>query len=145
LRLSKIPSAQGLKPSSSLPTMAKAFYKCSFFSFPIFNLRLTAYREPGFETLQLHAGQEVDPGTNARAVPVYHNTSYTYNDMQVMSILAMPCHFTQLSIALRRSVLVEVRYFTSYSPRLTSCVPGNQDTCTHVWETRRSWANFIVL
>ncbi|KAJ7624298.1 Cys/Met metabolism PLP-dependent enzyme-domain-containing protein [Mycena polygramma] len=40
------------------------------------------YRKPDFETLQLHAGQTVDPATNARAVPVHHNTSYTYNDMQ---------------------------------------------------------------
>ncbi|KAM3436624.1 hypothetical protein MY4824_004217 [Beauveria thailandica] len=33
-----------------------------------------------FETLQLHAGQEPDPTTNARAVPIYATTSYTFND-----------------------------------------------------------------
>ena len=33
-----------------------------------------------FETLQLHAGQEPAPGTNARAVPVYQTTSYTFDD-----------------------------------------------------------------
>ncbi|KAF8854398.1 O-acetylhomoserine ami [Acephala macrosclerotiorum] len=33
-----------------------------------------------FETLQLHAGQEPDPATNARAVPIYATTSYTFND-----------------------------------------------------------------
>jgi O-acetylhomoserine (thiol)-lyase len=33
-----------------------------------------------FETLQLHAGQEVDPATNARAVPIYQTTSYVFND-----------------------------------------------------------------
>jgi len=33
-----------------------------------------------FETLQLHAGQEPAPGTNARAVPIYQTTSYTFND-----------------------------------------------------------------
>jgi O-acetylhomoserine/O-acetylserine sulfhydrylase len=27
-----------------------------------------------FETLQLHAGQEPDPATNARAVPIYATT-----------------------------------------------------------------------
>lgn len=32
-----------------------------------------------FETLQLHAGQQVDPATNARAVPIYQTTSYTFN------------------------------------------------------------------
>jgi O-acetylhomoserine/O-acetylserine sulfhydrylase len=33
-----------------------------------------------FETLQLHAGQEVDPTTNSRAVPIYQTTSYQFND-----------------------------------------------------------------
>lgn len=31
-----------------------------------------------FETLQLHAGQEPDPTTGARAVPIYQTTSYTF-------------------------------------------------------------------
>ena len=33
-----------------------------------------------FETLQLHAGQVVDPATNSRAVPIYQTTSYNFND-----------------------------------------------------------------
>ena len=33
-----------------------------------------------FETLQLHAGQVVDPATNPRAVPIYQTTSYNFND-----------------------------------------------------------------
>jgi O-acetylhomoserine (thiol)-lyase len=33
-----------------------------------------------FETLQVHAGQSPAPGTNARAVPIYQTTSYTFND-----------------------------------------------------------------
>jgi len=33
-----------------------------------------------FDTLQLHAGQEPDPATNARAVPIYATTSYTFDD-----------------------------------------------------------------
>lgn len=33
-----------------------------------------------FETLQLHAGQEVDPTTKSRAVPIYQTTSYQFND-----------------------------------------------------------------
>ncbi len=33
-----------------------------------------------FETLQIHAGQEPAPGTNARAVPIYQTTSYTFDD-----------------------------------------------------------------
>ena len=33
-----------------------------------------------FETLQLHAGQEIDPTTGARAVPIYQTTSYQFKD-----------------------------------------------------------------
>ncbi len=35
-----------------------------------------------FETLQLHAGQEPDPATNARAVPIYQTTSYVFNSAE---------------------------------------------------------------
>ena len=33
-----------------------------------------------FETLQVHAGQEPAPGTNARAVPIYQTSSYVFED-----------------------------------------------------------------
>lgn len=32
------------------------------------------------ETLAIHAGQEIDPATNSRAVPIYQTTSYVFND-----------------------------------------------------------------
>ncbi|MHD0397773.1 O-acetylhomoserine aminocarboxypropyltransferase/cysteine synthase family protein [Staphylococcus simulans] len=35
-----------------------------------------------FETLQLHAGQEVDEASHSRAVPIYQTTSYTFDDTQ---------------------------------------------------------------
>jgi len=35
-----------------------------------------------FETLQLHAGQEVDPTTGARAVPIYQTSSYVFKDAE---------------------------------------------------------------
>ncbi|MEJ6484645.1 O-acetylhomoserine aminocarboxypropyltransferase/cysteine synthase [Nostoc punctiforme UO1] len=35
-----------------------------------------------FETLQVHAGQEPAPGTNARAVPIYQTTSYVFDDTE---------------------------------------------------------------
>ena len=35
-----------------------------------------------FETLQLHAGQEVDPTTGARAVPIYQTTSYVFKNSE---------------------------------------------------------------
>ena len=36
----------------------------------------------GFETRQIHAGQEPDPTTGARAVPIYQTTSYQFRDTQ---------------------------------------------------------------
>lgn len=36
--------------------------------------------QPHYYTLSLHAGQEPDPTTNSRAVPIYQTTSYTFND-----------------------------------------------------------------
>jgi O-acetylhomoserine/O-acetylserine sulfhydrylase len=35
-----------------------------------------------FETLQVHAGQEVDPTTGSRAVPLYQTTSYVFNNAE---------------------------------------------------------------
>ncbi|WP_217921200.1 O-acetylhomoserine aminocarboxypropyltransferase/cysteine synthase family protein [Miltoncostaea oceani] len=34
------------------------------------------------ETIALHGGQEVDPATKARAVPIYQTTSYVFDDTQ---------------------------------------------------------------
>jgi len=34
----------------------------------------------GFDTRQIHAGQEPDPTTGARAVPIYQTTSYQFRD-----------------------------------------------------------------
>ena len=35
---------------------------------------------PKFDTLSLHAGQQPDPATGARAVPIYQTTSYVFPD-----------------------------------------------------------------
>ena len=35
-----------------------------------------------FETLQLHAGQQVDPTTQSRAVPIYQTSSYVFNNAE---------------------------------------------------------------
>jgi O-acetylhomoserine (thiol)-lyase len=35
-----------------------------------------------FETLQVHAGQEVDPSTGSRAVPIYQTTSYGFKSSE---------------------------------------------------------------
>lgn len=39
-------------------------------------------RDLKFETLQLHAGQEPDPATGSRAVPIYQTTSYQFDDTE---------------------------------------------------------------
>ena len=36
----------------------------------------------GFETAQIHAGATPDPTTNARAVPLYNTTAYTFNSSE---------------------------------------------------------------
>jgi len=39
-------------------------------------------RKLRYETLQVHAGQEPAPGTNARAVPIYQTSSYTFDNAE---------------------------------------------------------------
>ncbi len=39
-------------------------------------------QQPHPETIALHGGQEPDPSTNARAVPIYQTTSYVFDDTQ---------------------------------------------------------------
>jgi len=39
-------------------------------------------RQYGFTTRQLHAGQQPDPTTNSRAVPVYQTTSYVFRNTE---------------------------------------------------------------
>ncbi len=34
------------------------------------------------ETISLHAGQDIDPATGSRAVPIYQTTSYVFNDTE---------------------------------------------------------------
>ena len=35
-----------------------------------------------FETLQLHAGQEADPTTGSRAVPIYQTSSFVFKSAE---------------------------------------------------------------
>lgn len=39
-------------------------------------------RQFKFDTLQVHAGQTVDPATGSRAVPIYQTTSYVFRNAQ---------------------------------------------------------------
>jgi len=40
-----------------------------------------------FDTLSLHAGQQPDPATGARAVPIYQTTSYVFSDVDQAAAL----------------------------------------------------------
>ena len=40
-----------------------------------------------FDTLTLHAGQQPDPATGARAVPIYQTTSYVFRDVDQAAAL----------------------------------------------------------
>jgi O-acetylhomoserine (thiol)-lyase len=61
-----------------LHSLITNFYKRIFLTFKIqfimSNLR--------FETLQLHAGQEADPTTGSRAVPIYQTSSYQFKSSE---------------------------------------------------------------
>lgn len=43
---------------------------------------MSANKNHRFETLQLHAGQEPDPTTGSRAVPLYQTTSFTFDNAE---------------------------------------------------------------
>lgn len=43
---------------------------------------MTQDRFPRFDTLSLHAGQQPDPATGARAVPIYQTTSFVFRDTE---------------------------------------------------------------
>jgi O-acetylhomoserine (thiol)-lyase len=43
---------------------------------------MSTERSFGFATRQLHAGQEPDPVTGSRAVPIYQTTSYQFRDTE---------------------------------------------------------------
>ena len=63
-------------------------------------------REPEFETLQVHAGQDVDSAKNARAPPIYASTSFVFNDSAVRNNLRESSHVTyDLMISTRRICL----------------------------------------
>ena len=70
-------------------------------------------REPEFETIQLHGGQQPDPATNARAVPIYASTSFVFNDSAVSRIIPdslLSMIDADIFIARSRSFRIEVRF-----------------------------------
>jgi hypothetical protein len=70
------------------------------------------HRQPEFETLQLHAGQEVDPATNARAPPIYASTSFVFNDSAVCATRFMAiaiCTHVDMIPSMVQIFLVSVR------------------------------------
>jgi cystathionine beta-lyase/cystathionine gamma-synthase len=49
----------------------------------VLKLWFFSYRDPEFETIQLHGGHSPDPITHARAVPIFQTTSFTFENSQV--------------------------------------------------------------
>ncbi|MDR0469149.1 MAG: O-acetylhomoserine aminocarboxypropyltransferase/cysteine synthase [Peptococcaceae bacterium] len=43
---------------------------------------MTKEEQWGFDTIQIHAGQESDPVTGSRALPIYQTTAYAFKDAQ---------------------------------------------------------------
>ena len=43
---------------------------------------MTEERNPGFDTLAVHAGARPDPSTGARVTPIYQTTSYVFDDVE---------------------------------------------------------------
>jgi len=48
---------------------------------------MSALKYPGFDTLSLHAGQQPDPATGARATPIYQSTSFVFDETSHASSL----------------------------------------------------------
>jgi len=45
-------------------------------------VKLLAADDHRFETIMIHGGQTPDPATNARAVPIYATSSYTFDSAE---------------------------------------------------------------
>src|SRR5262245_10473278 len=48
---------------------------------------MTAERQPGFNTLAIHAGAHTDPATGARATPIYQTTSLVFDHVKQAAAL----------------------------------------------------------
>src|SRR5262245_18757956 len=46
------------------------------------NTTMTVERQPGFDTLAIHAGAHPDPATGARATPIYQTTSFVFDNVE---------------------------------------------------------------
>src|ERR1700712_3872853 len=59
------------------------FYKIFHTNIKTYTFKYTIMSQPlHFDTLQLHAGQQVDPTTHSRAVPIYQTTSYAFDSSE---------------------------------------------------------------
>jgi len=55
------------------------------------------------ETLALHGGQEPDPTTGARAVPIYQTTSFVFDDVEHARCTAAPITFSPIRFTILAS------------------------------------------
>jgi len=79
-----------------------------------------------FETLQVHAGQQPDPTTNSRAMPIYATTSYTFNDSKhgadLFGLRAFGNIYSRIMVRARRhrSLWNSPRHADLLFPRVTT-------------------------
>jgi hypothetical protein len=83
-----------------MPQTGDFLYRFEDQSLCINNILFMAQENLHFDTLQLHAGQVVDPTTNSRAVPIYQTSSYVFNDSEhAAQFIALTVqHFLKLSV-----------------------------------------------
>ena len=103
----------------------------------------------GLGTRALHAGQEPDPTTNARAVPIYATTSYVFNDTDHAAALFglaefglnLPA-FTAASVALG---IFGGAYFSEiFRAALNAVEPGHTEAGLALGMSRFSVLRYVV-
>jgi hypothetical protein len=83
-------------PVHNVPPVSQASNIVFFTRTQRLTLSIVRFREPEFDTLQLHAGQAPDTATNARAPPIYASTSFVFNDSAVRLLNRLSCNILSL-------------------------------------------------
>jgi len=78
-------------------------------------------RKLHFETLQLHAGQQVDPTTTSRAVPIYQTSSYVFNSSEhAANLFGLKTFFVPQAVAYHfRSATLKKTWLARFSLALS--------------------------
>jgi O-acetylhomoserine (thiol)-lyase len=80
-------------------------------------------RNPGFNTLAIHAGAQPDPTTGARATPIYQTTSYVFEDVDHAASLFGLQTFGNIYTRIGNPTCAVLE--RNASPRLRAARPGS--------------------